>query len=108
MGAQCFMVDGVMDAFIEGGGKRVGAMFYRSHGRKGYDLQPKPMMHLAVMTPAGIACLDCPADKDPHGYWTRSGEPPNITVTPSLNINPDGDAPESKRHGFLTAGVLTP
>lgn len=61
------------------------------------------MPHLAVMTPAGLACLDCPATKDPPGrYWIRVGEPPRVTVTPSLNIA------DETWHGWLTDGVLTP
>jgi hypothetical protein len=33
------------------------------------------------------------------GRWTRTGEAPNFTVTPSI-LTP-------KYHGYLTAGVLT-
>jgi hypothetical protein len=54
------------------------------------------------MTAAGLVCLDCPATDPPHGYWTRTGEPPLITVTPSLNVN------DEQWHGWLTNGVLMP
>lgn len=37
------------------------------------------------------------------GHWERTGEPPNITVTPSISIGID----PNRYHGFLTAGVLT-
>jgi hypothetical protein len=36
------------------------------------------------------------------GYWTITGEPPNITVTPSINVGPE------IWHGFITNGYLTP
>ena len=101
--AQCFMVEKTYDAFLPGGALRVGAMWWRHHGRLERDHQPRPMPHLNVMTPAGIACLDCPASKPPYGYWSRSGEPPIVTVTPSLDIK--GSSPW---HGNLTAGVLSP
>lgn len=98
MAAACFMVADIGE-FLEAG---VGAMYWRSHGRKPYDHDPRPMPHLAVHTTAGMACLDCPADAEPHAYWTRTGLPPIVTVTPSLNIN------NEEWHGFLTDGVLTP
>lgn len=98
---QCFMVDGWSDLYDDDG-PRVGAMYWRKHQREEYDSDPRPMPHLAVMTPAGIACLDCPATDPPHGYWTRTGEPPMVTVTPSLNIN------DEEWHGLLTNGVLAP
>lgn len=96
MSTTCFMVDQFDDWFTPG------AMFWRRHTYEEYDRERRPMPHLAVMTPAGIACLDCPATDEPHGYWTRTGVPPLVTVTPSLNINND------EWHGFLTDGVLTP
>lgn len=110
----CFMVAETMDAFTGAGDPheplnfRVGAMWWRSHDRGGdlvrLDTDPRPMPHLAVMTPAGIACLDCPATGDPTlpgRYWLRQGDPPAITVTPSLDIK--GAHPW---HGWITAGVM--
>jgi hypothetical protein len=102
MADKCFMVDKVMDAFEEGGEERVGAMMWRTHDLKEYDKNPRPFPHLGVMTKAGLICLDCPETDSPHNYWTRTGEPPNITVTPSLNVN------KEQWHGFLTNGVLNP
>lgn len=103
MSATCFMVDEISDLWHDGGDLDIGAMTWRRHGLLKYDTTPRPMPHLAVMTPGGIACLDCPATDPPHGYWTRTGTPPNVTVTPSLDISS-----EPKWHGFLTDGVLTP
>lgn len=102
MSTQCFMVEDVGDLWFDGGDLDIGAMTWRGHGRQEYDTEPRPMPHLAVMTPAGMACLDCPATDPPHGYWQRTGTPPNVTVTPSLNIS------NEEWHGFLTNGVLTP
>lgn len=94
----CFMVDGPTDDRAV-----VGAMFWWSHVRRDYDTQPRPMPHLAVVTVSGPACLDCPATDPPYTYWTRTGEPPLVSVTPSLDIGS-----EPKWHGFLTDGVLIP
>ena len=105
--ATCFMVDDLDECWVDGGEQRVGAMTWWSHDRKSYDTQPRPMPHLVVMTEAGLACVDCPATKEPHGYWTRTGEPPVVTVTPSLLINPDATTAPTW-HGHLTEGVLIP
>ncbi len=80
----------------------VGAMRWRWHKPLDYDGDPRPMPHLAVRTPAGLFCIDCPATDEPHGHWTRTGDPPNVTVTPSINIGPE------IWHGHLTAGELAP
>lgn len=96
-----------LDECWDGGERRVGAMVWRHHTRlHDLDTAPRPMPHLAVMTPAGLACLDCPAtggNKQPGRYWARTGEPPLVTVTPSLDVNPGGDP---HWHGFITGGVL--
>lgn len=91
-----------MDCWREGGGKNVGAMVWRHHVLHEYDTQPRPFPHLSVMTPAGLVCIDCPETDPPHDYWTRTGEPPMVTVMPSINVN------EGEWHGFVTDGVLTP
>lgn len=53
---------------------------------------------LVVMTPAGEWTIDGPSEGG--GHWTRTGEPPKVTVQPSINF-------PGKFHGWLTAGVLT-
>jgi hypothetical protein len=103
--ATCYMLAELGDLWEDGGGQRVGAMTWWSHEREPHDAAPRPMPHLAVMTPAGLVCLDCPATDPPHGYWTRTGEPPSVTVTPSLNIS---EGEPTAWHGFLAGGVLTP
>lgn len=100
--AACFMVEAATDAWTGEGEPRVGAMMWRAHERDEHDHDPRPMPHLGVMTPAGLVCLDCPETDPPYGYWTRVGEPPNVTVTPSLNVN------NEQWHGWLTNGELTP
>lgn len=61
------------------------------------------------------------ASDPPHEMWNVSGEPPNLTVTPSIDIlrfvrNPayveGGDQPMHIRegsyfHGFITNGVIS-
>ncbi len=59
--------------------------------------------HLLVLTPGGTWCVDCPATGG--GHWTRTGEPPNVTATPSIHLSP-GVGPPHEWHGFLTAGAL--
>lgn len=78
----------------------VGSMFWQPEahtGREGRAGRPAP--HLAVMTPAGLWCIDCPATGSDH-MWDRTGEPPHITATPSINIGPE------RWHGWLTGGAL--
>lgn len=101
----CFMVGGVMDAWDEYGEPRVGAMMWRRHELHARDATPRPMPHLGVMTPAGLVCLDCPASEPPHGYWERTGEPPAVTVTPSLDV---AKGEPYAWHGWLTNGELVP
>lgn len=36
------------------------------------------------------------------GFWTVTGEPPNITVHPSINVGPE------IWHGWITDGALSP
>lgn len=96
------MVKSVWDCWQEGGAPNIGAMAWRRHEVEPYDPNPRPMPHLGVMTPAGLVCLDCPDTDPPHGHWTRTGEPPDVSVTPSLNVNND------EWHGWLTNGVLSP
>lgn len=54
--------------------------------------------------PGGGYCWHTNAEstKDGEGLWNVSGEPPNLTVTPSINIGPE------IWHGFITNGELTP
>lgn len=98
MSVQCFMVSDVMASFQAG----VGAMCWRYHERSEHDTVPRPMPHLGVQTAAGLVCLDCPESDPPYAYWARAGEPPDVTVTPSLNVN------REEWHGWLVAGVLNP
>jgi hypothetical protein len=66
-------------------------------GRRGEGWTGPDGRSLAVQHPDGASWwIDGPA-KD-GGRWTRTGEPPNISVTPSI-LSPD-------YHGFLTDGVL--
>lgn len=99
----CFMVKRIMDCWLShGDGPNVGAMVWGRHEVKAYDTDPRPFPHLEVMTPAGLVCLDCPETDPPYLKWTRTGEPPLVTVTPSLNVN------NELWHGWLTDGILTP
>lgn len=79
----------------------LGAIWWWSHEEghaQMFGPDPRPMPHLAVQTPAGRFCIDCcSTDKV---YWARTGEPPNVTVTPSINIGPE------VWHGRLTDGRL--
>lgn len=52
------------------------------------------------------------AAKPPHERWTVSGEAPNLTVTPSIDVEcwrntPDGPVRDGSHwHGYITAGQL--
>ena len=94
----CFMVPSVWDCWADGR-PRVGAICWRRHDAPPEDPEPRPTPHLAVMTPAGLVCLDCP-ETGGTGHWDRQGDPPRVTVTPSLNVN------HGEWHGWLTDGHL--
>lgn len=59
---------------------------------------------LFVMTPAGPWCVDAQSTDGNGNFtghgWTVTGTPPNITVTPSINM-------VGTYHGWLTNGVLS-
>ena len=94
-----------MDCWHEGGGQNIGAMAWGRHEIDEHDSDPRPLPHLQVMTPAGLVCLDCPESDPPYGKWTRTGDPPRVSVVPSLNVN---EGNPGAWHGYLTDGVLTP
>lgn len=102
MTTTCFMVDSTLDCWLDNGAPNVGAMCWRYHELDKNDTDPLPFPHLGVMTKAGLVCLDCPESSEPYGKWTRTGDPPKVTVKPSLNVN------DESWHGHLTAGVLIP
>ncbi len=52
--------------------------------------------HLIVKTPGGEWDVDSEASNGPG--WQRSGEPPNVTATPSILCN--------QYHGWLREGKL--
>lgn len=52
---------------------------------------------LVVMTPGGEWNIDGPSNNGPG--WTRSGEPPNVTASPSILIG-------TRYHGWLRNGWL--
>jgi hypothetical protein len=55
--------------------------------------------HLYVMLPPGrYDYWDIDGPSSSGGHWTRAGEPPNVTVSPSI-MTP-------RYHSFLTGGVL--
>lgn len=81
----------------------MGAMTWWNHQADEHDPDPRPFPHLAVMTPGGLVCVDCPESDPPYGKWTRTGQPPDVTVSPSLNIN---EGTPGAWHGFLQNGEL--
>ncbi len=104
----CFLAESFDDLWLADGSGRpnVGAMHEWTHGRRANDTSPRPMPHLIVMTPAGIFCIDCPASEGlPGRYWQRSGEPPFLTLSPSILINPNPKNAPSW-HGYLRNGEL--
>ena len=56
---------------------------------------------ITVKTPAGLWVVDGPSTDQRAQKWTRTGEPPTITVRPSVEISSP-----IRYYGFLTDGVL--
>lgn len=56
---------------------------------------------ITVKTPAGAWVIDGPSIDQPAQKWARTGEPPKITVRPSIGISSP-----IRYHAFLTDGVL--
>lgn len=105
MSWQCFMVEYVGQSEMEpiaGGGSRSWSLF-RQDGEivRFEQLRPGAMYMddergLVVLLPSRSFWYPDRPDRT----WTRTGEPPNITVTPSINH-------VGQYHGFLKNGVLT-
>lgn len=59
----------------------------------------------AVVLPNGrVWRTTDPASDPPHALWDVSGEPPAITVRPSINDT----SPRGGWHGWITNGEMTP
>ena len=59
----------------------------------------------AVVLPNGrVWRTTDPASDPPHELWDVSGEPPDITVSPSINDT----SPRGGWHGWIRDGVLDP
>lgn len=75
-----------------------GAMFYADW----YDWKGPDGKCLVVVTPAGPWIVDGPSmnnDGSRGNPWTRTGEVPKVTVSPSIHI-------PGKYHGWLRNGIL--
>lgn len=115
MSWQCFLVEeGSFDLPIgamwygklpEGpGGNCLGELadeYYRDH----FPTRPPIIVMLPMRAHDGeiVAwpwCVDTKQSDDPHGGWAVTGEPPNITVSPSINAI-------GAYHGWLTDGVIS-
>ena len=72
--------------------------------RKYFERHAARRAPLVVMLPGGVEwCVDTLAinESGPHGEgWDVSGDPPNITVNPSINFG-------GVYHGWIRDGVIT-
>lgn len=125
MAWQCFMVEktGEMEWRDLAGGGRVGNPYYRVvatgeiilverslpigamfYSDEGYDIKRgvgPDAKSLYVVTPGGYWPIDHPSTGDGPG-WTRTGTPPHVTVSPSINFVGQGGY-----HGWLANGILS-
>lgn len=77
-----------------------GAMWYADWYIVTASRKRGPDGHFLVLrTPGGDWHVDGPSSAG--GYWGRSGTPPNVTATPSINITG-----ATKYHGWLKDGKL--
>jgi hypothetical protein len=98
----CYMLDTTQPRDT----RRIGAMWW-VEGRDEYagadHLANRRGQHLLIVeTPGGAWVVDGRSfDGTTYGPgWVRTGEPPRVTVTPSVNI-------VGAYHGYLRDGVLT-
>ena len=63
---------------------------------------------LVLKTPAGDWMIDGPSRNNgiTGAGWTRTGDPPNITVRPSIGMGDGKGKGRWKYHGHLNNGVL--
>lgn len=73
-----------------------GAMWFSDF----YDWKGPDGHCLSVKTPGGVWTVDAPAWGGGGLPWTRTGEVPQVTATPSINF-------PGKYHGWLANGILT-
>ena len=107
--------EAVVAAYGESGRLPIGTMYpdsdylnYRPHGKSLVSPQylATHAVHrppLVVELPSGHFCIDSVYTKDgvPRDRgWTVTGEPPNITLTPSINV-------KGAYHGWITNGVIS-
>jgi hypothetical protein len=66
--------------------------------------EPRRKPIIVVLPGQNWFCVDSAAYDEARGYhgegWDVSGEPPNLTVSPSINI-------VGHYHGYITNGVIT-
>jgi len=56
---------------------------------------------------AGLWATTTRSTDPPHDLWDASGEPPNLTVHPSINAGDDSGT-YGNWHGWITNGEMTP
>lgn len=72
-----------------------------------WDKDGRECWAIALPNRAGIWWTTYRAGDNTNGpLWDVTGEPPNITVKPSINAG-ENDTPHGW-HGFITDGVMTP
>jgi hypothetical protein len=106
MSRQCKLIEGVSEQILnEGPWPAIGEMWYVQPGKVAEGrLSDDHKSHRAgqptlwVRIPGGPFCLDMRTEAG--AQWSRVGEPPRITVTPSIN---EVDI----WHGYIRDGMVT-
>lgn len=70
----------------------------RPHGHAGRRPGVRPML-VALPGGAGVFCLHSSPSSNPSDGWTVSGDLPNVTVHPSIDVR-------GRWHGWLRDGRL--
>lgn len=72
-----------------------------------YDADGREAWCIVLPNGAGIWATTTRSTDPPHELWDVSGEPPNLTVHPSINAGDDSGRP-GNWHGWIKNGEMAP
>lgn len=90
----------IKDGHIDNWGAEPGMMWHCPSAGRSHDIPGRGPCWV-IRLPNGGYVFHTNMESSDGGFWTVTGEPPNITVQPSINVGPD------IWHGHITDGKFT-